>query len=206
AYLLSENYRSPEKALKELIDNAWDAEAQNVDITLPDPLSGDAIVVEDDGSGMTLNELQSEYLNVARNRRQRRGDYTPNLKRRVKGRKGVGKFAGLMFATSMQLDTWTRGKQSSFNLDKQLLEAHEGLSEMPLEITESELLPCLHGTRISLTELNQTQRFPNEHALKQILLAEYGREVGFSIVINGKPLDVDDLQGKYHEEIKPLGH
>lgn len=25
AILLSENYRSPEKALKELVDNAWDA-------------------------------------------------------------------------------------------------------------------------------------------------------------------------------------
>lgn len=205
AYLLSENYRSPEKALKELIDNAWDAEALSVDVSLPEPLSGDAIVVKDNGSGMTLNELQSEYLNIARNRRHRSGDFTPNLKRRVKGRKGVGKFAGLMFATSMQLDTWTRGKLSSFNLDKKLLESYEGLSEMPLEITESELLPSMNGTRISLTELNQTQRFPSEQALKQILLAEYGREVGFSIVINGKPLDVDDLQGQYYEETKPLG-
>ncbi|WP_018417113.1 ATP-binding protein [Teredinibacter turnerae] len=113
AYLLSENYRSPEKALKELIDNAWDAEALSVDITLPAPMTGEAIVVEDNGSGMTLNELQNEYLNVARNRRQRSGDFTPNLKRRVKGLKGIGKFAGLMFAASMQLDTWTRGKQTT---------------------------------------------------------------------------------------------
>lgn len=205
AYLLSENYRSPEKALKELIDNAWDAEALRVDIILPEPLSGDAIVVEDNGSGMTLNELQSEYLNIARNRRQRSGDYTPNLKRRVKGRKGIGKFAGLMFSNSMQLETWARGKQSSFSLDKQLLESHEGLPDMPLEITGSELSSSLHGTRITLAELNQEQRFPNEQVLKQLLLAEYGREDGFSIVINGKSLDVDDLQGQYHEETKSLG-
>jgi len=181
AYLLSENYRSPEKALKELIDNAWDAEALRVDITLPEPLSGDAVVVEDNGSGMTLNELKNEYLNIARNRRQRSGDFTPNLRRRVKGRKGIGKFAGLMFATSMQFETWTRGKLSSFSLDKQLLESHEGLPEMPLEIIENELSPSIHGTRITLTELNQTQRFPSEQALKQLLLAEYGREDGFSI-------------------------
>lgn len=206
AYLLSENYRSPEKALKELIDNAWDAEALRVDITLPDPLSGDAIDVEDNGSGMTLNELQSEYLNIARNRRQRSGGYTPNLKRRVKGRKGIGKFAGLMFATSMQLDTWTRGKQSSFNLDKQLLESHEGLPDMPLEITESDLSPSLHGTRISLTALNQMQRFPSEQALKQLLLAEYGREDSFAIVINGKLLDVDDMQGQYSEVTEPFSY
>lgn len=206
AFLLSENYRSPEKALKELIDNAWDAEALRVDITLPEPLSGDSVVVEDNGSGMTLNELKNEYLNIARNRRQRSGDFTPNLRRRVKGRKGIGKFAGLMFATSMQLETWTRGKKSSFSLDKQLLESHEGLPEMPLEIIENELSPSIHGTRITLTELNQTQRFPSEQALKQLLLAEYGRENGFSIVINGKSLDIDDLQGQYHEETKPLNH
>lgn len=201
AYLLSENYRSPEKALKELVDNAWDAEALRVEITLPEPFSGDAIVVEDNGSGMTFNELQNEYLNIARNRRQRSGDFTPNLKRKVKGQKGVGKFAGLMFATSMQLETWTRGKSSSFNLDKQRLESYEGLPEMPLEISESEISSSSHGTRISLTELNQVQRFPSEHALKQVLLAEYGREDSFSIVINGKPLDVDDLQGQYYEEV-----
>ena len=77
---------------------------------------------------------------------------------------------------------------------------------MPLEIIVREFSPSLHGTRISLTELNQTQRFPSEHALKQLLLAEYGREDNFSIVINGKLLDVDDLQGQYHEETKLLGH
>lgn len=200
AYLLSENYRSPEKALKELIDNAWDAEASRVEITIPEPMSRDAVIVEDNGSGMTLNELQSEYLNIARNRRDRSGDVTPNLKRKVKGRKGIGKFAGLMFATSMKLDTWTRGKLSSFCLDKLLLESYDALPEMPLEIIESGIGDALHGTRISLTELNQTQKFPNEHMLKQVLLADYGREDGFSIFINGKVLDVDDLQGQYIEQ------
>lgn len=200
AYLLSENYRSPEKALKELIDNAWDAEASRVEITIPEPMSRDAVIVEDNGSGMTLNELQNEYLNVARNRRDRSGDVTPKLKRKVKGRKGIGKFAGLMFATSMKLDTWTRGKLSSFCLDKLLLESYDALPEMPLDIIETGISDALHGTRISLTELNQTQKFLNEHMLKQVLLADYGREDGFSIVINGKLLDVDDLQGQYIEQ------
>lgn len=200
AYLLSENYRSPEKALKELVDNAWDAEALRVSITLPEPMSGDAIIVEDDGAGMTLNELQNEYLNVARNRRQRSGDFTPNLRRKVKGRKGIGKFSGLMFAASMTLETRARGKQSTFCLDRDLLESSEGLPEMPLEIVSSDVAPDVHGTRINLAELNQSQKFPNENKLKQVLIADYGREEGFEIVINGKSLGVDDLQGEYKEE------
>ena len=200
AYLLSENYRSPEKALKELVDNAWDAEALRVSITLPEPMSGDAIIVEDDGAGMTLNELQNEYLNVARNRRQRSGDFTPNLRRKVKGRKGIGKFSGLMFAASMTLKTRARGKQSTFCLDRDLLESSEGLPEMPLEIVSSDVSPDVHGTRINLAELNQSQKFPNESKLKQVLIADYGREEGLEIVINGKSLGVDDLQGEYKEE------
>lgn len=204
AYLLSENYRSPEKALKELVDNAWDAEALRVSISLPEPMSGDAIIVEDDGAGMTLNELQNEYLNVARNRRQRSGDFTPNLRRKVKGRKGIGKFSGLMFAASMTLETRARGKQSTFCLDRDLLESSEGLPEMPLEIVNSDVSPDVHGTRINLAELNQSQKFPNENKLKQVLIADYGREEGFEIVINGKSLGVDDLQGEYKEELIQL--
>jgi len=37
--LLSENYRFSEQAIKELFDNAWDAEAEEVYITLPAILS-----------------------------------------------------------------------------------------------------------------------------------------------------------------------
>jgi hypothetical protein len=36
ATLLSETYRSTEQAIKELIDNAWDADAENVRVQLPD--------------------------------------------------------------------------------------------------------------------------------------------------------------------------
>jgi hypothetical protein len=39
ARLLGENYRSTEQAIKELIDNAWDADAEHVWITLPEPLN-----------------------------------------------------------------------------------------------------------------------------------------------------------------------
>jgi len=39
--LLSDNYRNTELALKELIDNAWDADADEVTVTLPELNSGD---------------------------------------------------------------------------------------------------------------------------------------------------------------------
>ncbi len=41
--LLGETSRSSDVALKELIDNAWDADAPNVRITLPTPLTDEAV-------------------------------------------------------------------------------------------------------------------------------------------------------------------
>src|SRR3954468_11298581 len=91
--LLGKTYQSSEVALKELVDNSWDADAQNVWITLPTPLTNDAVTLRDDGAGMTPREMLSEYLNIASDKRTRTGDRTPKLNRRVKGRKGIGEFA-----------------------------------------------------------------------------------------------------------------
>ncbi|MGV3681822.1 MAG: ATP-binding protein [Acidovorax sp.] len=96
ARLLSQEYPSTEKALKELVDNAWDADAESVWISLPAPMTDTPIVIADDGSGMTRAELESHYLAIAKDRREHRGERTAGKQRLVKGRKGIGKFAGLM--------------------------------------------------------------------------------------------------------------
>ena len=53
AELLGETYKSTEDALKELIDNSYDADSENVKIQLPEILDSEPIIIiEDDGSGM----------------------------------------------------------------------------------------------------------------------------------------------------------
>jgi len=59
ARLLAEGYRSSEAALKELVDNAWDADAETVHISLPAPMTQEPIIIDDDGSGMTEAELRT---------------------------------------------------------------------------------------------------------------------------------------------------
>lgn len=85
ASLLGETYRSTEQALKELIDNAWDADAENVWITLPMAVSGDSIVISDDGHGMSEQEVRKEYLLIARDRRTRKGEKNGYKKETSKG-------------------------------------------------------------------------------------------------------------------------
>jgi HSP90 family molecular chaperone len=101
ASILGDSYTSSEHALKELIDNSWDAEATEVRVTLPTILSDDPIIVEDNGSGMKPGEVRDEYLNIASPRWTRKGEKTPNKNRLVKGRRGVGKFAGLILASRL---------------------------------------------------------------------------------------------------------
>lgn len=70
------------------------------------------IVIADNGSGMKNEELRQEYLNIASPRYTRKGERTPNKQRIVKGRKGIGKFAGLIVANVMELETTTKGVYS----------------------------------------------------------------------------------------------
>ena len=91
--------------LAELIANAYDADAEHVSITLPfgqylaKKVQGQVedrgfeILIEDDGGGMTEQEVNRYYLNVGYNRRVDRDERTPKHRRRVMGRKGIGKLA-----------------------------------------------------------------------------------------------------------------
>jgi DNA mismatch repair ATPase MutL len=43
------------------VDNAWDAEATEVHVTVPNILTDAPITVQDNGSGMMTAELEAEY-------------------------------------------------------------------------------------------------------------------------------------------------
>ncbi len=200
ATLLSQEYSSTEKALKELVDNAWDADAEQVYISLPAPLSNEPIIIADDGTGMTGQELSSQYLKIASDRRVRRGERTARKQRPIKGRKGVGKFAGLMAASVMKLTTRARGSEVSFTLSLDELEQVTDIEHLPIRPTVEVCPQDLHGTEIILSSLHQGLVYPNPNRLRQLLIQEYGRQKDFTIVIDGKPLAIDDLEGTYTED------
>jgi hypothetical protein len=196
ASLLGEGYRSTEHALKELIDNAWDADATKLTVALPDAMTDAPIVVSDNGSGMTEQELLNEYLVVANDRRSRKGDQTATLKRRVKGRKGIGKFAGLMVAGVMEIETTARGRTTRVVVSKEnLMNAARDLERFDLPISVSDAAKDAHGTTVTLRELNQRFTFPLPEKLKGLIVVEYGREADFNVEVNGVGLGLDDLQG-----------
>jgi hypothetical protein len=178
AALLGETYRSSELAIKELVDNSWDADAENVWITLPAIVSGEPIIVRDDGTGMTEQEVRSEYLSVARDRTSAKGEFTSHYKRPVKGRRGIGKFAGLMVADQMTLQTCARGRSTRLEMPRNTLAT---------------------AARDLEKDLNQRLTFPDEERLKQLLVLEYGREDHFAIWVNDGRVTVDDIPGQQYQ-------
>jgi hypothetical protein len=196
AVLLGETYSSTENALKELVDNAWDADASKVSITLPAPNTLAPIVIQDDGSGMTEREVRAEYLFVANDRRTRKGDRTSVKKRLVKGRKGIGKFAGLMAADVMRLETKARSIATAIIVDKKkLIEAGKDIERIPIDVFSTPCEPSDYGTIITLSHLNQSLNFPAAEKLRELLIHEYGRETDFAIKVNEKPLSIEDISG-----------
>ena len=153
--LLAETYRSSEVAIKELVDNAWDADAPNVWITLPSPLSNDAVVVRDDGAGMSAQEMRKEYLNIASDKLSRTGERTPKLNRKIKGRKGIGKFAGLTIAGCMKVQSVARGRKCTLIVDKkELIENQNDLEAVPLPFSDDPAHDNEIGTTITLSYLD----------------------------------------------------
>ena len=102
-------YDRVSSVIAELVANSYDADATKVTITAPmDELLAEkhggrlrdknyTIEVADNGHGMTPDEVNQFYLVVGAERRNdpRRGDTSKKFKRKVMGRKGVGKLAPL---------------------------------------------------------------------------------------------------------------
>lgn len=198
AELLGETYKSSEDALKELVDNAFDADADNIWTELPEIFAEDAVVIiKDDGSGMKEQELRSEYLKIASSRYARKGEKTLQKNRTVKGRKGIGKFSGLMVAEIMEICTKAGGFETTLIIEKEELAKQKyDLEKVNLPISS---IPCdrkEHGTTITLRGLNQNFEYPNPEKLKQILVWEYGRTADLSIFVNSEKIGIQDYQGK----------
>ena len=95
-HLGSQMYKRRDTALAELVANAWDAGATEVVLIVPtsdyDPATSEIVII-DNGIGMTEDQVQGEYLVAGRNRRTNADPIPHN--RKVMGRKGIGKLAGL---------------------------------------------------------------------------------------------------------------
>src|SRR5207247_10110246 len=84
---LSGVYKPFVKAFKELISNAFDADAESVRVEFADDFS--AVTVTDDGVGMTPFEFRNDFTRIGGGSRRGAGEKTQKGRRRI-GTRGNG--------------------------------------------------------------------------------------------------------------------
>jgi len=192
--------------LAELVANAYDADAEVVQVSVPfgkllsssDPASQNyEIVIQDDGHGMTRSEINEQYLKVGSDRRQRTGSDTSRLKHRpVMGRKGIGKLAP--FGICRQVEVLSAGRTDGgriefahliLNLDDMLLDSDTTYRPMigPMDRTAA----AETGTTITLRQFNR-KRVPSKEELSRQLAARFGVARADWLVSVANSLDEND--------------
>lgn len=129
---LSGIYRPFSRAVRELVSNSYDADAQHVEVRLSGGF--DRLEVVDDGSGLTPVEVRSEYLKVGGSRARLDPGLTPGGRRRV-GSKGIGFLAVARYCDQLELETVAK---SQLSLTSQIHSSQDwmtlpGLAAVPLD-------------------------------------------------------------------------
>jgi len=97
---LSGIYKPFVKAFKELLSNAYDADADYVRVRLADEYN--AIEIDDDGIGMTLFEFRSDFTRLGGSFKRLTGRLTKKRRPRI-GSKGIGFLAVARYCSSMEI-------------------------------------------------------------------------------------------------------
>ncbi|CAH0190608.1 BbrUII/HgiDII family restriction enzyme [Microbacterium foliorum] len=196
-------YSNAAAVLSEVVANAWDADATQ--ITIAWTPGGSEIVIEDDGCGMSLEQLNTRFLRVGYAKRDEEGESSNKYKRPFMGQKGIGKLS--IFSLAGQVDVYsTDGNESNgfrIRLDK-LEESIRGqVPYSPEDLPVPSDLPTT-GTRLVLSELKSARSGITATALRKRLARRFdvlrpgsGVHGPFSMIVNGDPIgfkDRDDLK------------
>ncbi|WP_335993837.1 ATP-binding protein [Fusobacterium polymorphum] len=114
--------------LAEYISNSYDADANNVIITIKEISKNPfnyTIEIVDDGSGIADNsdDIEKKFLSFGRKKRLQEGKkYSEKFKRLYHGKKGVGKLAGFGCGRKLTIDTLSNNVQNKFIIDLDVIE------------------------------------------------------------------------------------
>jgi len=149
-------YSNMPPALAELIANAYDACATEVYVRLYDQ-EEKRVIVEDNGIGMSFEEVNNYFLRIGRNRREE--GQKSSCGRIPTGKKGLGKLALFGIGDTINITTCQGKSGVSFNLDWNEILAWKGREYEPKFklLSKKEVF---QGTRITLTNLKRITGFP----------------------------------------------
>ena len=197
-------YSNVPAVLSEIVANAWDADASEVQVTW-DRAAG-RIVIQDDGVGMTPSDINERFLNVGYRRRDGQPGTTPKG-RRPMGRKGIGKLSLFSIANTVRIETIKEGVKSAFQMKldeiREQIRKEEGNGTYEPEILSGDGIDFSNGTRITLSELRKRQTIGTTKALKKRVARRFsiiGEKHGFRVYVDGDEVSPSDRD--YYDKIR----
>jgi len=168
----------PSIALAELVKNAYDADATKVTVALENVGEpGGGIVVEDDGHGMTFEEMRDSWMRIATT--TKRGNPTSRTYcRPLTGAKGIGRFAARRLGNKLTIqsiaerdDGTKESVVAEFDWAERFL-AGEDLVKVPVSYTRQEVaLDAQTGVSLFIGEARDAWTKDEIAALRRDLLS-----------------------------------
>ena len=186
-------YSNVPAVLSELIANAWDADSTIVNIKI----SKDEIEISDNGCGMDEDDINSKFLNVGYQRRKTKSeDLTPKLKRKVMGRKGIGKLS--MFSIAEHIDIYTK-KEGVLAFSMKVDDIKDRINEKKqyypeeIEVDEDHEIKSSTGTTLVLKKIKKRVTSSIDKNLKKRVSRRFDIwSDSFDVFLDGEKISIED--------------
>lgn len=186
-------YVSLPPVIGELVSNAWDADAERVDVILPEEriTSDSEVIVKDIGGGMNADAIQGAYLPIGRKCRDELGrDYSEKYHRPLMGRKGIGKLAAFGVATELEVRTVKDGYAICIRLNYDDMKSWpKGKDYEPKVVAErTGKTKEANGTKIHLRRLLRTRPIAKEWIIRELARRFTVIDDNFKVFVNGEEI------------------
>lgn len=190
-------YSNIAAVLTEAVANAWDADAETVEIKIDQ--DGNWIEIVDDGIGMSVDDINSKYLRVGYRRRDEDAEHgkTTAKGRSVMGRKGLGKLSLFSIANIIEVESARDGEPHGLRMTVDGI--HESVRKKEPFYSPEALLAdkigLTKGTRIVLRDIKRQRLGRGALALRKRLARRFsviGEAHGFKINLDGQPITSSD--------------
>jgi hypothetical protein len=179
-------YSEAMELIRELINNAYDADATEVHVTLQE----DRIVIKDDGGGMDLTGLK-QYFNIG-STAKRRQPKSPKFNRDRIGEFGIGKFASLAACSCFEVWTKRGDFQAKVTFDKEEWNRSTDRWHIPLAMEEADHR-FKDGTKVTLVGVSK--RFNLTDLEKYIREAVPLKAPDFTVYLNDHKVNPKFIPG-----------
>jgi signal transduction histidine kinase len=208
------------QALIELVKNSYDADATYAKVVIDTegiteisdaiyPASGGRIVVEDDGSGMRLADIESGWLMIS-NRWKR--DLKEKKKTTPGGRtplgdKGLGRLGVQRLGENLEIFTKSKGEQG-YHLGFSWLDFATAPTLQQVDIHLKEVdYPRAHGTKVVVSNLQEIAMWRGQIAIKRLeqelsqMISPYREIRNFMVTVevDGKRLELLEISDKVRD-------